>query len=156
MLFRSLFGAGISAFLGQAFQGENLSARTADGIPGLRDIPVIGPALFTQHWLVYFALIAAAAVAGFLYRTRAGLVLRAVGESPDAAHALGIPVRRVRLAALVFGGGCAGMAGAFLSVIYTPLWSEGMSPLRSCVRNGWISPLMRAATHRLPTSVWMP
>ena len=130
----ALFGAGISAFLGQALQGESLLPRVGDGIPGLRDIPVIGPALFAQHWLVYFALIAATAVAGFLYRTRAGLVLRAVGESPEAAHALGIPVRRIRLAALVFGGGCAGLAGAFLSVIYTPLWSEGMVAGR-----GWIA-----------------
>ena len=130
----ALFGGGISAFLGQRLQGESLAARTADGIPWLGELPVIGPALFAQHWLVYFALLLVGAVAWFLHRTRGGLVLRAVGESPEAAHALGVPVRRIRTLALVFGGACAGLAGAFLSVIYTPLWSEGMVAGR-----GWIA-----------------
>ena len=130
----ALFGAGLSAFLGQSLQGESLAARGVDGVPGLRDIPVLGPAFFAQHWLVYAALLILAGVAWFLYRTRPGLVLRAVGESPEAAHALGIPVRRVRTLALVFGGACAGLAGAFLSIIYTPLWSEGMVAGR-----GWIA-----------------
>jgi simple sugar transport system permease protein len=130
----ALFGAGLSAFLGQALQGESLAARAADGIPVLRDVALIGPALFAQHWLVYLALGMVLAVAWFLHRTRAGLVLRAVGESPEAAHALGVPVRRIRVAALVFGGVCAGLAGAFLSIIYTPLWSEGMVAGR-----GWIA-----------------
>lgn len=130
----ALFGAGLSAFLGQSLQGESLASRGADGIPGLRDIPAIGPALFAQHWLVYFALLLVVAVAWFLSRTRAGLVLRAVGESPEAAHALGVPVRRIRMMALAFGGACAGLAGAFLSIIYTPLWSEGMVAGR-----GWIA-----------------
>jgi len=130
----ALFGAGLSAFLGQPLQGESLPARGADGIPGLRELPVVGPALFAQHWLVYGALLLVGVVAWFLYRTRAGLVLRAVGESPDAAHALGIPVRFVRTLALAFSGACAGLAGAFLSVIYTPLWSEGMVAGR-----GWIA-----------------
>jgi simple sugar transport system permease protein len=130
----ALFGAGLSAFVGQPLQGESLGARGADGIPGLREIPFIGPALFAQHWLVYVALLLVVAVAWFLHRTRAGLVLRAVGESPEAAHALGLPVRRIRALALLFGGACAGLAGAFLSVVYTPLWSEGMVAGR-----GWIA-----------------
>jgi simple sugar transport system permease protein len=130
----ALFGAGLSAFIGQALQGETLAARHADGIPGLRDLPVLGPALFAQHWIVYFALALVLGVAWFLDRTRPGLVLRAVGESPEAAHALGLPVRRIRVAALAFGGACAGLAGAFLSIIYTPLWSEGMVAGR-----GWIA-----------------
>lgn len=130
----ALFGAGLSAFIGQPLQGESLAARGADGIPWLRDIPVLGPALFSQHWLAYFALALTATVAWMLRQTRAGLVLRAVGESPEAAHALGIPVRRVRYVALAFGGACAGLAGAFLSIIYTPLWSEGMVAGR-----GWIA-----------------
>jgi len=130
----ALFGAGLSAFLGQSLQGESLATRGADGIPRLRDIPILGPALFAQHWLVYFALLLVVAVAWFLSRTRAGLVLRAVGESPEAAHALGVPVRRIRMMALAFGGACAGLAGAFLSIIYTPLWSEGMVAGR-----GWIA-----------------
>jgi simple sugar transport system permease protein len=130
----ALFGAGLSAFLGQPLQGESLPSRGADGIALLRDLPVIGPALFAQHWLVYFALVLVVAVAWFLHRTRAGLVLRAVGESPEAAHALGHPVRRIRFAALAFGGACAGLAGAYLSIVYTPLWSEGMVAGR-----GWIA-----------------
>jgi ABC-type uncharacterized transport system permease subunit len=130
----ALFGAGLSAFLGQPLQGESLPPRAADGVPLLRDLPIVGPALFSQHWLVYFALAAVPVVVWFLHRTRAGLVLRAVGESPAAAHALGLPVRRIRVAAIVFGGVCAGIAGAFLSVIYTPLWSEGMVAGR-----GWIA-----------------
>jgi general nucleoside transport system permease protein len=130
----ALFGAGLSAFLGQSLQGDTLAPRGTDGIAGLRDLPVVGPALFSQHWMVYAALLLVAAVAAFLHRTRAGLVLRAVGESPEAAHALGIPVRAIRYAALVFGGVCAGLAGAFLSIIYTPLWSEGMVAGR-----GWIA-----------------
>jgi ABC-type uncharacterized transport system permease subunit len=130
----ALFGAGLSAFLGQPLQGESLPARGPDGIALLRDIPVVGPALFAQHWLVYFALVLVVVVAWFLHRTRAGLVLRAVGESPEAAHALGHPVRRIRFAALAFGGACAGLAGAYLSIVYTPLWSEGMVAGR-----GWIA-----------------
>ena len=130
----ALFGAGLSAFLGQPLQGESLPARGPEGIPLLRDLPMVGPALFAQHWLVYFALLLVVAVAWFLHRTRAGLVLRAVGESPEAAHALGHPVRRIRFAALAFGGACAGLAGAYLSIVYTPLWSEGMVAGR-----GWIA-----------------
>lgn len=130
----SLFGAGLSAFLGLALQGDTLPVRGADGVQILRDVPFIGPALFAQHWLVYFSLALAAAVAWFLFRTRSGLILRAVGESPDSAHALGHPVRQIRCAALAFGGACAGLAGAYLSMIYTPLWSEGMVAGR-----GWIA-----------------
>jgi simple sugar transport system permease protein len=130
----SLFGAGLSAFIGLAFQGDTLPVRGADGVQILRDVPFIGPALFAQHWLVYFSLALTAAVAWFLFRTRSGLILRAVGESPDAAHALGHSVRRIRCAALAFGGACAGLAGAYLSTIYTPLWSEGMVAGR-----GWIA-----------------
>ncbi len=130
----ALFGAGLSAFIGLPLQGETLPVRAADGIPLLRDIAFFGPALFAQHWLVYASLALTVAVAWFLFRTRGGLVLRAVGESPESAHALGYPVRRIRCAALAFGGLCAGLAGAYLSTIYTPLWAEGMVAGR-----GWIA-----------------
>jgi len=129
----ALFGAGASAFIGLPYSGQSLPAR-ADGIPVLRDLPVAGPILFGHHPLVYVSLLLVAAVAWLLFRTRAGLILRAVGESPEAAPALGIRVRAVRLAALVFGGACAGLAGAHLSTIYTPLWAENMTAGR-----GWIS-----------------
>lgn len=130
----ALFGAGVSSFIGLGLQGETLPVRGIDGVPILREIPFIGPALFAQHWLVYGSLALTAAVAWFVFGTRAGLVLRAVGESPESAHVLGHPVRRIRWAALAFGGACAGLAGAYLSTIYTPLWSEGIVAGR-----GWIA-----------------
>ena len=100
----------------------------------LRELPLAGPVLFGHHPLVYVALLLVLAVAWMLFRTRAGLVLRAVGESPESAHAVGIPVRGVRLAALLFGGACAGLAGAYLATVYTPLWAENMTAGR-----GWIA-----------------
>jgi general nucleoside transport system permease protein len=90
--------------------------------------------VFRQHPLVYAAVAMALGLVWFLYRTRTGLVLRSVGESPDAAHALGTPVRRIRLAAVVAGGALCGLAGAYLSIIYTPLWVEGM-----VAGKGWIA-----------------
>jgi simple sugar transport system permease protein len=130
----ALLGAGASAFIGLPYSGEGLPARGADGIAVLRELPLIGPALFGHHLLVYVALLLVAAVSWLLFRTRAGLVLRAVGESPESAHALGISVRGVRLAALLFGGACAGLAGAYLATVYTPLWAENMTAGR-----GWIA-----------------
>lgn len=130
----ALFGAGLSAFIGLPYAGQSLPPRGADGFPWLRDLPVVGPMLFSHHMLVYGALVLTAVVAWFVFRTRAGLMLRAVGESPESAHALGYPVRGVRVAALAFGGACAGLAGAYLSTVYTPLWAEGMVAGR-----GWIA-----------------
>jgi simple sugar transport system permease protein len=130
----ALFGGGLSSFIGLPYSGLSLPARAADGLPLLRELPIVGPALFSLHALVYVALLLTVAVAWFLFRSRGGLVLRAVGESPEAAHALGYSVRGIRLAALLFGGACAGLAGAFLSTIYTPLWAEGMTAGR-----GWIA-----------------
>jgi simple sugar transport system permease protein len=130
----SLFGAGFSAFVGIGYVQGKLGQRDSFSVPGLADLPFIGPALFRQHPMVYGAMLLAAALAWFLYRSRAGLVLRAVGESPESAHALGYPVRRIRLAAVVAGGALCGVAGAYLSVVYTPLWVEGMVGGR-----GWIA-----------------
>lgn len=130
----SLFGAGFSAFVGAGFVGKKLEARAAFEVPFLADLPVVGPALFRQHPMAYVAIALALAVAWFLYRSRAGLVLRAVGESPESAHALGYPVRAIRMAAVVAGGALCGLAGAFLSVVYAPLWVEGLVAGR-----GWIA-----------------
>ncbi|MCV2423005.1 ABC transporter permease [Paucibacter sp. DJ2R-2] len=130
----SLFGSGFSAFVGLRYTQEKLGPRPSFEIPVLADIPFIGPALFKQHPLVYAAMALTIGLAWFLYRSRAGLVLRAVGESPESAHALGYPVRRIRLAAVVAGGALCGLAGAFLSVVYTPLWVEGMT-----AGKGWIA-----------------
>jgi ABC-type uncharacterized transport system permease subunit len=130
----SLFGAGFSAFVGIRYVQETLPTRPHFSIPVLGDIPLLGPALFRQHPLVYFAMALALALIWWLYRSRSGLVLRSVGESPESAHALGYPVRRIRLAAVVAGGALCGLAGAYISVIYTPLWVEGM-----VAGKGWIA-----------------
>ena len=130
----SLFGAGFSAFVGQTYTRERLGQRASFEIPLLSDIPFIGPALFKQHPMVWVAIAFTAALAWWLARSRSGLVLRAVGESPESAHALGYPVRRIRLAAVVAGGALCGVAGAYISVVYTPLWVEGM-----VAGKGWIA-----------------
>ena len=129
----SLFGAGASAYIGISYVGQSLS-NTRSAVPLLGDIPFLGAALFRQHPMVYLSMALCGAIIWFLYRTRAGLILRAVGESPSSAHALGYNVRRIRLSALLFGGACCGLAGAFLSLVYTPLWVEGMVAGR-----GWIA-----------------
>ena len=130
----SLFGSGFSAFAGINYVQERMPERPQFAIPYLSDIPLVGPALFRQHPLVYGAVAMAAALIWFFYRTRAGLVLRSVGESPESAHALGYPVRTIRLGAVVAGGALCGLAGAYLSIIYTPLWVEGMVSGK-----GWIA-----------------
>jgi simple sugar transport system permease protein len=130
----SLFGAGFSAFVGLSYVQAKLPTLPKYAIPGLADIPLLGPALFSLHPLVYGAMALVLVMMWFLYRTRAGLVLRAVGESPSSAHALGYPVRRIRLMAVVFGGAMCGLAGAYISTVYTPLWVEGMVSGR-----GWIA-----------------
>jgi len=130
----SLFGAGFSAFIGIGFTQQKLPERSHFAIPGLADIPFVGPALFHQHPMVYLAIALTFGLAWFLYRSRAGLVLRAVGESPESAHALGYPVRRIRLLAVVVGGALCGVSGAYISIVYTPLWVEGM-----VAGKGWIA-----------------
>jgi simple sugar transport system permease protein len=100
----------------------------------LADIPWLGEALFRQHPMVYAAIALTLGLIWFLYRTRAGLVLRSVGENPESAHALGYPVRRIRLLAVMVGGGLCGLAGAYVSTVYTPLWVEGM-----IAGKGWIA-----------------
>jgi simple sugar transport system permease protein len=130
----SLFGYGFSAFVGVAWVGKKLADREAPMVPGLADIPFLGPALFKQHPMVYLTIALTFALIWFLYRSRGGLVLRAIGESPESAHALGYKVRWIRLGAVVAGGALCGVAGAFLSVVYAPLWVEGLVAGR-----GWIA-----------------
>ncbi|MBA4175036.1 MAG: ABC transporter permease [Leptothrix sp. (in: Bacteria)] len=130
----SLFGGGFSAFVGGNFVQAKIGQRPDFHLPLLTDLPFVGPALFRQHPMVYLAVTLAFALAWFLYRSRAGLVLRAVGESPESAHALGYPVRRIRLVAVVAGGALCGLAGAYISTVYTPLWVEGM-----VAGKGWIA-----------------
>jgi simple sugar transport system permease protein len=130
----TLFGTGFSAFVGSSFVQAKMAERVSFAVPYLADIPWFGPALFRHHPLVYLTVVLALALIWFMYRTRSGLVMRSVGESPESAHALGYPVRRIRLLAVVAGGALCGLAGAYLSVIYTPLWVEGMVSGK-----GWIA-----------------
>jgi len=130
----SIFGVGLSAFIGKPYEAEVLNTVASIRIPLLADIPVIGPALFDQRALVYFSWALFGGIVWFLYRSRSGLVLRAVGESPSSAHSIGYHVIRIRYMATLFGGAMAGIGGSFLSVFYTPLWVEGMVAGR-----GWIA-----------------
>ena len=130
----SIFGVGFSAFVGIGYVQSKLPERPQFSWFGLGDIPLVGPALLQHHPLVYGAMLIAAGLVWFLFRTRAGLVLRSVGESPESAHALGYPVRRIRLLAVAVGGALCGLAGAYISIIYTPLWVEGM-----VAGKGWIA-----------------
>jgi len=130
----SIFGVGLSAFVGKPYESASMLAVPALRIPLLADIPILGPALFQQQALVYASWLLLAGVAWFLYRSRVGLVLRAVGESPTSAHSIGYPVIRIRYLATIFGGAMGGLGGAFLSVFYTPMWVEGMVAGR-----GWIA-----------------
>jgi general nucleoside transport system permease protein len=130
----SLFGVGLSAFVGRPYMSVVIEGIKPLARPALADLPVVGRLLFAHNPLVYVSIVLFVAVHLFLYRTRAGLVLRAVGEAPQSAHAIGYPVIAIRYAAVVFGGACAGLAGAFLAVAYTPSWVEGMTAGR-----GWIA-----------------
>jgi general nucleoside transport system permease protein len=130
----SLFGAGFSAFLGISYVQEKIPERPSFAIPYMSEIPWVGSAFFKHHPLVYLTVLLAVGLIWFLYRTRAGLVLRSVGESPESAHALGYPVRRIRLMAVVAGGALCGLSGAYISIVYTPLWVEGI-----VAGKGWIA-----------------
>ncbi len=130
----TLLGLGLSGLIGQGYVGRPGVKLGAIHIPVLSDIPLIGPLLFSQDPLVYVSLALAAGVAWVLFRTRAGLILRAVGDSHGSAHAIGYNVLWVRTLAVLFGGGCAGLAGAYLSLVYTSQWVEGMTAGR-----GWIA-----------------
>ena len=130
----TIFGIGLSAFIGQRFVSYSLPGLQPIALPLLADIPVLGPIFFKQDAVVYLSFLAFALVAWTLARTRLGLLLKAVGESPEAAHAIGYPVIAIRYGAVTFGGAMAGLAGAYLSTVYTPLWVQNMSAGR-----GWIA-----------------
>jgi general nucleoside transport system permease protein len=131
----TILGTGISAFLGRSYVGFSAPASFSPlPIPLLKDIPLLGPSLFSLDLLGYFALMSLVGVSWFLNRTRAGLMLKAVGESPVVARSLGLPVTRVRYLAVAFGGAMAGLAGAYYSVAQFKMWQEGLTS-----GNGWIA-----------------
>ena len=130
----TIFGVGLSAFVGLSYIGNPIQGLPGLAIPVLGDIPVLGPLLFNHDPLVYVSLVLLAAVTWFLFRSRGGLILRAVGESHEAAHAIGYSVLKIRYLAVLFGGATSGIAGAYLSLVYTPQWAENMTAGR-----GWIA-----------------
>jgi len=141
----TLFGLGLSGLVGERFTGLPGVKLTAVRIPGLSDLPFVGPILFGQDAVVYASFALTAAVAWTLRRTRLGLVIRATGGNHHSAHALGYDVVAVRLGCIAFGGACAGLAGAYLSLVYTPQWIENMTAGR-----GWI------ALALVVFSTWVP
>lgn len=130
----TLVGLGLSSLIGKPYEGMKAPSLPRLDIPVLSDLPVVGRMLFSHDAMVYISLLLVLAVWAFLKYTRAGLILRAVGESHDAAHALGYKVVRVRLAAIFFGGACAGLGGAYLSLVRVPQWTEGLT-----AGAGWIA-----------------
>jgi ABC-type uncharacterized transport system permease subunit len=130
----TIFGIGLSGLIGAGFVGERIDAAPHLYIPFLTDIPVIGKILFGEDAFVYASIALVVGIWWFLYRTRAGLVLRAVGDSHASAHALGYPVLKIRALAVLFGGACAGLGGAYLPLAYTPFFVPGMTAGR-----GWIA-----------------
>lgn len=130
----TILGIGASAMLGESFVGMPGVRLDAMSIPYLTDIPYVGRFLFGQDPIFYISILLVIGVTWFLFRTRAGLQLRAIGDNHGSAHALGVHVVRTRYLAVLFGGACAGLAGAQLSLVYVPQWVENMSAGR-----GWIA-----------------
>lgn len=130
----TIFGIGLSAFIGLNYTSVALDGMDPIRIPVLSDIPVVGPLLFGLDPLMYLSFALFGAVTWFLYRSKAGLLLRGIGEAPHSAHAIGYPVIRIRYLAVLFGGAMAGLGGAYLALVYTPLWVEEMTAGR-----GWIA-----------------
>jgi len=130
----TLFGLGFSALLGQSYAGVKPPSSPRLDLPILSDLPVIGQIFFRHDLMVYVSLALVAATWAMLKYSRAGLILRAVGENHDAAYALGYKVVRIRILAIMFGGACAGLGGAYLSLIRVPQWTEGMT-----AGAGWIA-----------------
>jgi len=141
----TLLGLGLSGLIGEAFTGLPGVKLAALDIPFLSDMPFIGPILFGHDILVYASLLITAGVAYVLFRTRLGLIITAVGGNHHSAHALGYNVIRVRYGGIAFGGACSGLAGAYLSLVYTPQWIENMSSGR-----GW------TALALVVFSTWLP
>ncbi len=130
----TIFGTGLSAFLGASYVGQTVPGFSNIEIPVLSQIPFIGELVFNHDLLIYISWVLAALIGWFCMKTRAGLILRAVGENPHNANAIGLPVLKVRYMAILFGGAMAGLAGSYMSLAYTPMWMENMTGGR-----GWIA-----------------
>ncbi|GAA0781354.1 ABC transporter permease [Roseibium denhamense] len=144
----TILGLGLSGMIGEAFIGVPGLRLPELYIPGLSDIPFIGPVFFQQDAIVYLGFALVIAVTYVLFRTRAGLILRSVGDNHGSAHALGYSVIKIRFMAVLFGGACAGLAGAYMSLAYTPQWVENMTAGR-----GWIALALVVFASWLPLRV---
>jgi simple sugar transport system permease protein len=142
----TILGIGVSGLIGASFVGERITPAPHLYIPGLTDIPFVGRILFGEDAFVYFSILLIVGVSMFLYCTRAGLILRATGDNHVSAHALGYPVLKIRMFAVMFGGGCAGLAGAYLPLAYTPFFIPGMTAGR-----GWIALALVVFSSWLPS-----
>lgn len=142
----TLLGLGLSGLIGERFVGQPGVRLTKLHIPGLSDVPFVGPILFGQDILVYLSIALAVLVSWVVFRSRAGLILRAVGDNHASAHALGYSVIRVRWAAVLFGGALSGLGGGYLSLAYTPQWIENMTAGR-----GWIALALVVFSSWLPS-----
>jgi general nucleoside transport system permease protein len=141
----TLLGTGLSGLIGESYASRAGIKLERIHIPGLTDIPFVGPIVFGQDPLVYVAVALTVGVSWFLFRTRGGLILRAVGDNHVSAHALGYGVLKVRFMAVLFGGACAGLGGAYLSMVLTSQWLDNMTAGR-----GWI------ALALVVFSTWLP
>jgi len=130
----TILGVGLSGLIGAGYVGQKITGAPQLHLPYLSEVPFVGRVLLGQDAFVYISIALIIAIWHFLYRTRAGLILRAVGDNHASAHALGYPVLRIRALAVLFGGGCAGLGGAYLPLAYTPFWVSGMTAGR-----GWIA-----------------
>ncbi len=142
----TLFGLGLSALLGSGYSGDSVPNFPKVHLPVISDIPIIGPLLFQFDILVYLSVALVFGAKYFLEKTRTGLIVIAIGDNHEAAHSIGYPVRFYRYCTLVFGGGCAGLGGAYLSLVQTPLWVENMTAGR-----GWIALALVVFGAWLPT-----
>jgi simple sugar transport system permease protein len=130
----TIFGAGLSGLIGAGFVGKSIATAPHLDLPLLTSLPFVGRIMFGLDGFVYASLLLMATIWWFLHRTRSGLILRAAGDNPASAHALGHPVLRIRALAVLFGGACAGLGGAYLPLAYTPFFTPGMTAGR-----GWIA-----------------
>ncbi len=147
-LAQTIFGIGLSGLIGAGFVGERIEPAPHLYLPVLTDLPLVGKIVFGQDGFVYASIALVVGIWWFLYRTRAGLILRAVGENHASAHALGYPVLRIRALAVLFGGACAGLGGAYLPLAYTPFFIPGMTAGR-----GWIALALVVFGSWLPSRV---
>lgn len=129
-----VLGQGLSALIGNSYESLTVTGLPKLGMPLFSQLPYVGDALFAQDIVVWLTLFGGVAIWGLLNHSKLGLVIRAVGENPHAARAIGYPVLRIRMAAIAFGGAMAGFAGAYAATVYTPLWADGMIAGR-----GWIA-----------------